>query len=158
MQFRLTYQEISDLIARKAGRSIPMTYGGPHTVRIGIDVNVLFKTANIGLDLTVDNVDENGNITLSYNGGMGIDFMIRTALGHAQNQPGGDLLELLPDNRILLNLSKGVQRAAESGAAEGQQVGSLFNYIQLKDISFDEQFAIVDFVPRSGQWSVVSGE
>ena len=79
MQFRLTYQEISDLIARKAGRSVPVLYGGPHTVRIGLDVNVLFKTANIGLDLTVDQVDENGNIYLTYNGGMGIDFMIRTS-------------------------------------------------------------------------------
>ena len=47
MQFRLTYQEISDLIARKAGRSVPVLYGGPHTVRIGLDVNVLFKTAII---------------------------------------------------------------------------------------------------------------
>lgn len=149
MQFRLTYQEISDLIARKAGRSIPVVYGGPHTVRIGIDVNVLFKTANIGLDLTVDQVDENGNITLSYNGGMGIDFMIRTALNHAQNQPGADMLELLPDNRILLNFSKGLQRAAESGAVEGQQVGGLFDHIKLQDISFDEQFAIVEFVPKS---------
>ena len=149
MQFRLTYQEISDLIARKAGRAIPVMYGGPHTVRISYDVNVLFKSASIGLDLTVDQVDENGNICLSYNGGMGIDFMIRTALNHAQNQPGGDMLELLPDNRILLNLSKGVQRAAESGAAEGQPVGSLFDHIRLQDISFDEQFAIIDFVPKN---------
>lgn len=144
MQFRLTYQEISDLIARKAGRSVPVLYGGPHTVRIAMDVNVLFKSASIGLDLTVDQVDEDGNICLSYNGGMGIDFMIRTALSHAQNQPGADMLELLPDNRIRLNLSKGVQRAAE-----GQQVGSLFDHIQLRDISFDEQFAIIDFVPKN---------
>ncbi len=149
MQFRLTYQEISDLIARKAGRSIPVLYGGPHTVRIGIDVNVLFKTTNIGLDLTVDQVDENGNIYLSYNGGMGIDFMIRTALNHAQNQPGADMLELLPDNRILLNFSKGIQRVAENGAMGGQQVGSLFDHIKLQDISFDEQFAIIDFVPKN---------
>ncbi len=149
MQFRLTYQEISDLIARKAGRSIPVLYGGPHTVRIGIDVNVLFKTTNIGLDLTVDQVDENGNIYLSYNGGVGIDFMIRTALNHAQNQPGADMLELLPDNRILLNFSKGIQRAAENGAMGGQQVGSLFDHIKLQDISFDEQFAIIDFVPKN---------
>lgn len=148
MQFRLTYQEISDLIARKAGRPIPVLYGGPHTVRIGIDVNVLFKTANIGLDLNVDQVDENGNVYLSYNGGMGIDFMIRTALSHAQNQPGGDMLEMLPDNRILLNLSKGVQQAAEGATDGSQQVGSLFDHIQLRDISFDEQFAIVDFVPK----------
>ena len=148
MQFRLTYQEISDLIARKAGRTIPVVYGGPHTVRIGIDVNVLFKTANIGLDLTVDHIDENGNITLSYNGGMGIDFMIRTALSHAQNQPGADMLELLPDNRILLNFNKGMQRATESGAMDGQSVGNLFDHIKLQDISFDEQFAIIDFVPK----------
>ena len=149
MQFRLTYQEISDLIARKAGHSISLLYGGPHTVRIGLDVNMLFKTTNIGLDLTVDQVDENGNIILSHTGGMGIDFMVRTAIGHAQNQPGGDLLEMLPDNRILLNLNKGIRKAAESGATEGQAVGSLFDYIKLQDIIFDEQFAIIEFVPKS---------
>ena len=149
MQFRLTYQEISDLIERKTGRRLPILYGGPHTVRISYDVNVLFKSASVGLDLTVDNVDENGNITLSYNGGMGIDFMVRTALNHVQNQTGGDLLELLPDNRILVNLAKGVQRAAESGASEGRAVGSLFDHIKLQDISFDELFVIIDFIPRN---------
>ena len=149
MQFRLTYQEISNLIERKTGRQLPLIYGGPHTVRISLDVNVFFKSSSIGLDLTVDQVDENGNIYLSYNGGMGIDFMIRTALSHAQNQPGADMLELLPDNRIMLNLSKGVQKAAKRNMAEGQQsMGSLFDHIQLKDISFDEQFAIIDFVPK----------
>ncbi len=147
MQFRLTYQEISDLIARKAGRSIPVIYGGPHTVRISYDVNVFFKSANIGLDLTVDEVDEEGNIYLSYNGGMGIDFMIRTALNHAKNQPGGDMLDILPDNRIMFNLSKATQSAAAS-QGEGMPMGSLFDHIRLRDISFDEQFAIIDFEPK----------
>ena len=147
MQFRLTYQEISDLIARKAGRSIPVIYGGPHTVRISYDVNVFFKSANIGLDLTVDEVDEEGNIYLSYNGGMGVDFMIRTALNQAKNQPGGDMLDILPDNRIMFNLSKATQSAAAS-QGEGMPMGSLFDHIRLRDISFDEQFAIVDFVPK----------
>ena len=144
MQFRLTYQEISDLIARKAGRSIPVIYGGPHTVRISYDVNVFFKSANIGLDLTVD---EEGNIYLSYNGGMGIDFMIRTALNQAKNQPGGDMLDILPDNRIMFNLSKATQSAAAS-QGEGMPMGSLFDHIRLRDISFDEQFAIIDFEPK----------
>lgn len=136
MQFRLTFQEISDLIERKAGRSLPVMYGGPHTVRISYEVNMFVKTASVGLDLTVDQVDENGNIILSYNGGMGIDFMIKTALNHAKNQPGGDMIDLLPDNRILLNLSKNAQ------------AGSLFEHVTLKDISFDEQFAIIEFVPK----------
>jgi hypothetical protein len=147
MQFRLTYQEISDLIARKAGRSIPVIYGGPHTVRISYDVNVFFKSANIGLDLTVDEVDEEGNIYLSYNGGMGVDFMIRTALNQAKNQPGGDMLDILPDNRIMFNLSKATQSAAAS-QGEGMPMGSLFDHIRLRDISFDEQFAIIDFEPK----------
>lgn len=151
MQFRLTYQEISDFIARKAGRPVPVLYGGPHTVRIGLDVNVLFKTTNIGLDLTVDQVDENGNIYISYNGGMGIDFMIRTALNHAQNQPGANMLELLPDNRILLNFSKVAQKDTEDGTAKGMSMGRLFDHIKLQDISFDEQFVIIDFVPKGLQ-------
>ncbi len=136
MQFRLTFQEISDLIERKAGRSLPVMYGGPHTVRISYEVNMFVKTASVGLDLTVDQVDENGNIILSYNGGMGIDFMIKTALNHAKSQPGGDMIDILPDNRILLNLSKNAQ------------AGSLFEHVTLKDISFDEQFAIIEFVPK----------
>lgn len=136
MQFRLTYQEISDLIERKAGRALPVMYGGPHTVRISYEVNVMFKTASVGLDLTVDQIDEAGNIILSYNGGMGIDFMIKTALNHAKSQPGGDMLDILPDNRILINLSKNAQ------------AGSLFDHVTLKDISFDEQFAIINFEPK----------
>lgn len=136
MQFRLTYQEISNLIEKKAGRSIPVVYGGPHTVRIAYDVNVLFKTASVGLDLTVDSV-ENGNIVLSYAGGAGIDFMVRTALGHAKSQPGGDMIELLPDNRIMLMLGRNAQ------------AGSLFEHVDLQDIRFDEQYAIVEFQPKN---------
>lgn len=136
MQLRLTYQEISNLIERKAGRSLPIVYGGPHTVRIAYEVNMFVKTASVGIDLTVDQVDENGNITLSYNGGMGIDFMIKTALNQAKNHPGGDMLDILPDNRIVLNLSKNAQ------------AGSLFDHVTLKDICFDEQFAIIEFEPK----------
>ncbi|MBR1765680.1 MAG: hypothetical protein IJ745_01400 [Bacteroidales bacterium] len=136
MQFRLTYQEISDLIERKAGRSLPLMYGGPHTVRISYDVNVLFKSTSVGLDLTVDHIDDAGNIFLAYDGGMGIDYMVKMALSQAKKQPGGDMIELLSDNRIMLQLSKNAQ------------AGTLFDYVTLKDISFDEQFAIVDFVPK----------
>ena len=66
MQFRLTYQEISNLIERKAGRSLPIIYGGPHTVRIAYEVNMFVKTASVGIDLTVEQIDAKGNIILSY--------------------------------------------------------------------------------------------
>ena len=135
MEFRLTYQEISDLIEKKAGRSLPIIYGGTHTVRIAYEVNMFVKTASVGIDLTVESI-ENGKIILSYTGGMGIDFMIRTALSHAANQPGADMIELLPDNRLGLDLAKNAQ------------AGSLFEHIDLRDIRFDEQYAIVEFQPK----------
>ncbi len=136
MEFRLSYQEISDLIEKKAGRSLPVMYGGPHTVRIAYDVNVLFKSTSVGIDLTVDQIVDS-DIYLSYNGGAGIDFMIRQAINMAKSRPGGELIEPLSDNRILLNLSK------------NQQAGSIFEHIRLNDIRFDEHYAIVEFTPKS---------
>ena len=136
MEIRLTYQEISDLIEKKAGRALPVMYGGPHTVRISYDVNMLFKSASVGIDLTVDHI-EGRDIFLSYNGGAGIDFMIRQAINMAKNRPGGELIEPLDGNRILLALSK------------NQQVGTIFDHIDLKDIRFDEHYAIVELTPKS---------
>lgn len=135
MELRLTYQEISDLIEKKAGRALPMMYGGPHTVRITYDVNVLFKTANVGIDLTVDQI-VGSDIYLSYKGGAGIDFMIRQAINMAKSRPGGELIEPLSDNRILLCLSKNAQAR------------TLFDHVTLRDIRFDEQYAILDFIPK----------
>lgn len=137
MEIRLTYQEISELIEKKAGRALPVFYGGdPHMVRVSYDVNVLFKSASVGLDLTVEEVSD-GNITISYNGGMGIDFMVRQAINMAKSRPGGELIEALDGNRILLALSK------------NQQAGSLLDHVTLRDIRFDEQYAIIDFVPKA---------
>ena len=135
MELRLTYQEISDLIEQKAGRALPVAYGGPHTVRISYDVNVFFKSASIGLDLTVERID-GSDITLSYNGGAGIDFMVRQALSMAKNRPGGELIEPLDGNRILLALGKNAQ------------TGSLLDHAELRDIRFDERYAIVEFKPK----------
>lgn len=104
-------------------------------MRISYDVNVLFKTASVGLDLTVDQI-VGSDIYLSYNGGAGIDFMVRQAINMAKSRPGGELIEPLSDNRILLCLSK------------NQQAGSLFDRIELRDIRFDERYAIVEFTPK----------
>lgn len=136
MELRLTYQEISELIEKKSGHALPVAYGGPHTIRLSYDVNVLFKSATVGLDLTVDSI-EGRDIFLSYNGGAGIDFMMRQAINMAKNRPGGELIEPLDGNRILLALSK------------NPQAGTLLEHIELRDIRFDEHYAIVEFVPKS---------
>lgn len=136
MELRLTFAEISELIEKKAGRALPITYGGPHTVRVCYDVNVLFKSTSVGIDLTVDQIVDS-DIYLSFNGGAGIDFMIRQAVNMAKSRPGGEFIELLDGNRILLVLSR------------AQQAGSLLDHIELRDIRFDEQYAIIEFVPKA---------
>lgn len=136
MELRLTFAEISEMIEKKAGRALPLSYGGPHTVRVNYDVNVLFKTASVGIDLTVDQVVDS-DIYLSFNGGAGIDFMVRQAVGMAKSRPGGEFIEQLDDNRILLALSR------------TKQVGSLLEHVSLRDIRFDEQYAIIDFVLKA---------
>lgn len=136
MELRLTYQEITDFIEKKSGRALPVVYGGPHTVRVSYEVDVLFKTASVGLDITVEGI-EGSAIILSYNGGAGIDFMIRQAIATAQKRPGGEMIEMLDGNRIRLSLG-GIQQAE-----------AIFDRIELRDIRFDEQYAIVEFVPKA---------
>ena len=136
MELRLTFAEISELIEKKAGRPLPVMYGGPHTVRVSYDVNVLFKSTSVGIDLTVDQIVDS-DIYLSFNGGAGIDFMVRQAVNMAKSRPGGEFIEPLDGNRILLALSR------------MQQAGSLLEHVTLRDIRFDEQYAIIEFVPKS---------
>ena len=135
MELRLTYQEISDLIEKKSGRSLPIVYSAPHSVRISYDVNVLFRNTSVGLELTVDRIVDS-DIYLSYDGGAGIDFMVRQALNMARNRPGGELIEPLDGNRLLLRLGRHAQ------------AGSLLDRLVLRDIRFDERYAIVEFQPR----------
>lgn len=136
MELRLTYQEITELIEKKTGRALPLAYGGPHTVRISYDVNVLFKSASVGVDLTVDQIVDS-DIYLSYDGGAGIDFMVRQAINMARNRPGGELIEPLDGNRLLLRLS------------QNTQAGSLLSQVSLRDIRFDEHYAIIEFEPKA---------
>ena len=136
MELRLTYQEISNLIEKKAGRALPLAYGGPHTVRVSYEVNVFVKTASVGIDLTVERI-EGSDIYIAYNGGAGIDFMVRQAISMAKSRPGGELIEPLDGNRLLLCLSKNTQ------------AGSIFDHVTLEDIRFDEQYAIIQFSPKA---------
>ena len=136
MELRLTYLEIGNLIEKKTGRALPLAYSGPHTVRVSYDVNVLFKTASVGVDLTVERI-EGSDIYIAYDGGAGIDFMVRQAVSMAKSRPGGELIEALDGNRILLCLGRNAQ------------AGSLFERVTLEDIRFDEQYAIIQFSPKA---------
>ena len=132
MQLKLSYQEIQRLIADKTGKELPMCYGGPHTLRVSHQVPLM---GSVGLDINVDRIDGT-DLFLSYGGGAGIEFMVRTALSHYKGRPEMEFLELLEGSCLRLMLGKNPQLAA------------LFERIQLTDIHFDEQSVMIDFVPR----------
>ncbi|MBR1793613.1 MAG: hypothetical protein IJ764_08265 [Bacteroidales bacterium] len=136
MQLKLSFLEIQNMIAAKTGKNLPLSYSGTHTVRISYEVNVLFKTTSVGLDITVDSIEGN-TIFLSYDGGAGIEFMIRTALNKVKDQPGGDMIEPLDGCRLMIMLGR------------NPQMVQLLGRIELKDIHFDEQHVMIDFVPRA---------
>ena len=68
---------------------------------------------------------------------MGVEFMLKTALGRVKGQPGADMMELMDGNRLVLHLDK------------NQQLSQIFERITLRDIFFDDEFVVVDFVTKS---------
>jgi hypothetical protein len=89
----------------------------------------------VGLDVNVDRIN-GSDIFLSYGGGAGIEFMVRTALGQFKKQQGADLLDILGGNRLMRALGK------------NPQLAPVFDRIILKDIHFDERGIMIDFVPK----------
>lgn len=132
MQFRLFYDEIQEFLYRQSSKRIQLTYSGTHTVRVGAEVNVLFKTTSVGIDVTVERI-EGADLLLSYSGGMGIEMMLKMAIAKMKDRPGMDMLELLDNSQLMLHLGR------------SPQLAQIFERIVLRDICFDEQTVIVDF-------------
>lgn len=132
MQFKLSYLEVQSLISSKTGKDLPMCFGGPHSVRISYKVPLM---GSVGLDLTVDRID-GSDLYVSFGGGAGIEFMMRTALNQAKNQSGMEMIEMLGGNQLLVSLGK------------NPQTSSLFERITLQDIHFDEASVMIDFIPK----------
>lgn len=132
MQFKLSYQEVERFINDKSGKELPMCFGGPHTLRISYKVPLM---GAVGLDISVDRVN-GSDVFLSFGGGAGIEFMLKTAINQAKKQSGMEMLEMLDGNRLLLSLSK------------NPNLAPLFERITLQDIHFDEQSIMIDFVPK----------
>ncbi|KWW32067.1 MAG: Uncharacterized protein AUK63_163 [bacterium P3] len=134
MQFRITFDEIQTLLYRQSSKQIQLLYGGRHTVRVGAEVNVLFKTTSVGIDITVERI-EGTDLILSYTGGMGIEMMLKMALGRIKDKPGAEMVELLDSSRIMLHLGR------------SPQLAQVFERVVLRDIFFDEDAAVIDFTP-----------
>ena len=91
---------------------------------------------SVGVDITVDRIS-GSDVFLSFGGGAAIEFMLRTALNQAKNQPGMEMVQMLGGNQLLLNLGK------------SPNLAPILERINLEDICFDEQFIIIQFSPKN---------
>ena len=132
MQFRLSYSEIEQLAETKAGKKVPMSFGGPHTLRVSYQVPLM---GSVGIDINVDRI-EGTDLFLSFSGGAAVEFMLRTALNQVKNRPGMEMVQMLGGNQLLLSLGK------------NPNLAPIFERVTLQDICFDEQFIIVQFAPQ----------
>ena len=132
MQLRLSYSEVEQLIESKAGKRIPLSFNDTHTLRVSYAVPLM---GSVNVDLTVERID-GSDIYLSFSGGSAIELMLRTALNQIKKQPGMDLLQMLGGNNLILSLGKSANLAP------------IFEKVTLQDIFFDEQFLIIQFVPK----------
>ncbi|MBR3488413.1 MAG: hypothetical protein IKH33_03750 [Bacteroidales bacterium] len=133
MQFRLSYAEVEQFSESKAGKRLPLSYNDTHTVRISYPVPLM---GSVGVDITVDRIN-GSDVFLSFGGGAAIEFMLRTALNQAKNQPGMEMVQMLGGNQLLLNLGK------------SPNLAPILERINLEDICFDEQFIIIQFSPKN---------
>ena len=63
-------------------------------------------------------------------------MMLKMAVGRLHGQPGADMIELVDGCRAVLHLGR------------SPQLAQLFERVELRDIFFDEQAAVIDFIPR----------
>ena len=136
MQLKLTFAEIENIVRTKTGKNLPLVYSGPHTIRINYEFKVLFRTSTVSLDITIDEIVGGDTVYVSHNGGVAIDIALSTALSRYNGQPGIDMLEKVSDCHYRVCLSK------------NEQISQVLERIELRDIHFDEQSVMIDFMPK----------
>lgn len=137
MQFRISYDEIQQALYRQSDKHLLFTYSDTHTVRVAAEVNVLFKTTSVGIDITVLQVSGD-DLTLSYSGGIGIEMMLKMALGRLQGTPAEGTVELQPGSRVVVHLGR------------MPQLAPVLEKVELHDIYFDPQYIVIDFHLKGG--------
>ena len=135
MQFRIAFDELQSLIARQTSKNIQFLSGDTHTLRVAAEVNVLFKSTSLGIDINVDRVEDT-DLWLSYSGGMAIEMALKMALGRLDGA-AANIVELQDGCRMVVHLGR------------SPQLATIFDKITLRDICFDSQFVIVDFSLRN---------
>ena len=127
MKLQIPYKELEAFVMKKYNQEVKLGYVDEKTMRVTKKVVIKDATINISVDQVVGN-----DISLSYQAGFGIEWIIKGALMWFK-ETIKDFVEELEDNKLLIHLDK------------IDQIGDMLDKIEFLDITFDEVNANVAF-------------
>ena len=104
MNIQIPYNELSAFVRDRFNQDIVMSFVDDKTISIGKEIKVAMLRKLVAVNLTVKQVAGN-DVTLVYNGGMGLDLLVKAALKYFKEKVGG-LVEELDGNTLVVHLQK----------------------------------------------------
>ncbi|MBR2773046.1 MAG: hypothetical protein IKD78_13750 [Bacteroidales bacterium] len=104
MNIQIPYNELSGFVRDRFNQNLVMNFVDEKTISIGKEIRVAMLSKLVSVNLTVKQVSGN-DVTLVYNGGMGLDLLVKATLKYFKEKMGG-LVEELDGNTLVVHLQK----------------------------------------------------
>lgn len=127
MNLQISYKELEAFLMKKYNQEVKLGYVDEKTMSVTKKVVIKDATINISVDQVAGN-----DISLSYQAGFGIEWIIKGALMWFKESVK-DFVEEQEENKLLIHLDK------------IDQIGGMLDKIEILDITFDEVNANVAF-------------
>ena len=127
MNLQIPYKELEAFLMKKYNQEVKLGFVDEKTISVTKKVVIKDATINISVDQVAGN-----DISLSYQAGFGIEWIIKGALMWFKESIK-DFVEELDENKLLIHLDK------------IEQIGDMLDKIEILDITFDEVNANVAF-------------
>ena len=127
MNLQIPYKELEAFLMKKYNQEVKLGFVDEKTISVTKKVVIKDATINISVNQVAGN-----DISLSYQAGFGIEWIIKGALMWFKESIK-DFVEELEDNKLLIHLDK------------IDQISSMLDKIEILDITFDKVDANVAF-------------
>lgn len=134
MNIQIPYNELSGFVRDRFNQDLVMACVDERTISVGKEIRVAMLRKLVSVNLTVKQVSDN-DVTLVYNGGMGLDLLVKAALKYFKEKMGG-LVEEREGNTLVVHLQK------------IDQLKDALKAVSLRGLAFDKTNANVQLQMR----------
>lgn len=134
MNIQIPYNELSGFVRDRFNQDLVMACVDERTISVGKEIRVAMLRKLVSVNLTVKQVSDN-DVTLVYNGGMGLDLLVKAALKYFKEKMGG-LVKEREGNTLVVHLQK------------IDQLKDALKAVSLRGLAFDKTNANVQLQMR----------